>query len=457
MNTLSRESFSKILYVIPNQNYANIYARLVLELPPVDSALFSKILMRGDGAEWVDEEGLNYMPYASASDEEKELIAIYIEDRKNSILKKLSGMEFANDLFTIPSTDQIFFCKDSTGNVKVKLVQWGFRLPRNRDNIDVISALLAKPRSMVQSAVNIVVRYTDGTPASEESFNLKLFGSTVPFKTDAEGQFFLGQIINGKTFAVADNKGHEKSFVVDPAVKLYEVELPAYTSYDILVTNQEGTPCQKFPLVVNGRPMTTDNEGRIVSEEFEMTPKMTVEVIHEETTHKETYTLARDPESNHFKFIYSEKFFSSLEVIVHYPDGEGLPNYRLVVADNEYETDEYGHLHLDSLEAGTSIRVADASNANNSVELELQKGDNTAELIVARPEVKMVRIHMEDKDGNPLKDLPIKLQRKKMEDLEGVTNAEGNAFFPVELFADGQKIKIVCSYKGRYKLKKISK
>ena len=33
MQTLSKESFSKIQYVIQGQNYANIYARLVLELP----------------------------------------------------------------------------------------------------------------------------------------------------------------------------------------------------------------------------------------------------------------------------------------------------------------------------------------------------------------------------------------------------------------------------------------
>lgn len=457
MNTLSRESFSKILYVIPNQNYANIYARLLLELPPVDSALFSKILLRGDGAEWVDEEGLGYMPFSVASDKEKEQIAIFIEDRKNSILKKLSGMEFANDLFTIPSTEQIFFCKDVSGNVKVKLAQWGFKLPRNRDGIDVISALLAQPRSLVQSPVEIAVCYTDGIPAGNESFSLKLFGSTVPFVTDENGHFFLGQIINGKSFTVVDGKGNEKSFVVDPSVKLYEVELPVYTSYEIVVQNQEGTPCQKFPLVVNGRPMVTDNEGRVVSDEFKMTPKMTVEVVHEETTHKETYSLARNPEDNHFRFVYSEKFFSSLEVVVHYPDGEGLANYRLVVGSEEHVTDEYGHLRMDGLEAGSQIRVADASDVNNHIEMELKKGNNTAELIVARKEVKMMRIHMEDKDGNPLPNLPIKLQRKKLEALEGVTDAQGNALFPAELFTNGQKIKIICSYKGRFKLKKLSK
>lgn len=455
MRTLSKESFSKIQYVIQNQNYANIYARLVLELPPVDSALFTKILLRGDGAEWVVEDDKDYRPFSSASPEERELIAICLEERKASVLKKLAALSFSKELLTIPSKDQIFFCNDGLGNVSVALTQWGFREPRSKDDIDVISALIAKPRVLVQSQVNVIVRYSDGLPASNESFDLQLFGSTVPFKTNEDGRFNLGRLINGKPFTICDHKGNEKSFTVSPTIDLYEVEFPVYTSYDILVVNQEGTSCANFPLVVDGKPLTTDDDGCIKSEEFEMTPNMAVVAAHEETTHKESYMLARDPEENHFKFVYTEKFYSSLDIQVRYPDGEGLPKFVVKVGMEEHETDEYGHLHLEGLDADTTIRVADASDCVNYVDVELQRGDNAAELIINRPEVKMVRIHMEDRKGNPLQDLPIKLHRKKLEDLEGTTDAEGNVFFPAELFAEGQKVRLTCSYKGRYKLKRI--
>lgn len=455
MKTLSKESFSKIQYVIPNQNYANIYARLVLELPPADSALFTKILLRGDGAEWVVEDDKDYRPFASASAEEKELVAICLEERKESVLNKLSSLSFAKELLTVPSQDQIFFTNDGLGNVSVTLTQWGFREPRSKDDIDVISALIAKPRVLVQSQVNVLVRYSDGLPAGNESFDLQLFGSTIPFKTDEEGRFNLGRLINGKPFTIADHKGNEKSFTVDPAIALYEVEFPLYTSYDIMVNNQEGAPCVNLPLVVDGKPLTTDGEGRIKSGEFELKPGMTVEVAHEETSHKEVYTLARDPEENHFKFVYTEKFYSSLDIQVRYPDGEGLPRFLVKVGMDEHETDEYGHLHLEGLDAETTIRVADAADCVNYVDVELQRGENAVELIVQRPEVKKVRIHLEDRKGNPLQDLPIKLHRKNAEDLEGTTDADGNVFFPAELFEAGQKVQLTCSYKGRYKLKRI--
>jgi len=448
MKVLSKESFSKIQYVIQGQNYANIYARLVLELPESDSALFAKILLRGDGAEWVADDDRDYLPFASASPEEQELIAICLENKKESVLKKLHSLTYSSDLLTIPSTDQIFFCRDDMGNVSVKLTQWGFKLPKSKDDIDVISTLIAKPRTLVQSQVNVLVRYSDGLPASQESFNLQLFGSTVPFKTDEEGLFNLGKLINGKPFAITDSRDNEKAFTVDPAIELYEVEFPVYTNYDITVNNQEGTPCANFNISVNGEPMTTDEEGKLHFDDILLTPKLTVEAAHEETSHKETYTLARDPEENHFKFVYSEKFYSNLDVQVRYDDGEGLPHFRLKVGMDEHETDEYGHLHLEGIEAGTTVRVADATECNHYVDVELQRGDNSAEIVLERPVEKQVRIHLEDKKGNPVQNQTVKLNCKSG-DYEGTTDVDGNLFFPASHFADGEKIKITCPITGR--------
>lgn len=448
MKTLSKESFSKIQYVIQNQNYANVYARLVLELPSGDSALFSKILLRGDGAEWVVEDDRDYLPFSAATAEEKELIAICLEDKKKSVMKKLGNMPFAKDLLTIPSQEQIFFCKDGMGNVSVTLAQWGFRLPRSKDDIDVISALIAKPRTLVQSQVNVLIRYSDGLPAGNESFNLLLFGSTVPFKTNEEGRFNLGRLINGKPFSISDHKGNEKSFTVDPSIELYEVEFPVYTSYDIAVANQEGVPCSNFPLTIDGQPMTTDAEGMLRFDNVLLTPKLTVEAAHVETNHKEIFTLARYPEENHFKFVYSEKFFGSLDVKVRYEDGEGLPNFPLKVGMDEHQTDEYGILHLEGLEEGTKLRVADAAECNHYVDVEVQRGDNKAEIVLKRPEEKQVRIHIVDKKGNPIQNQVVKISCKSG-DYEGTTDIDGNLFYPAASFSDGETIKITCPVTAR--------
>lgn len=455
MQILSKESFTKIQYVIQGQNYANIYARLVLELPESDSSLFAKILLRGDGAEWVADDDRAYLPFASASPEEKELVAIFLEDKKQAVLKKLHGLPYSSDLLTIPSTDQIFFCRDELGNLSVKLTQWGFKLPKDKGDIDVISVLIAKERTIVQCPVNVIVRYSDGLPAAQESFNQKLFGSTipVPFKTNEEGRYYLGNLIVGKPFAITDSRGNEKEFTVDRSIELYEVEFPVYTTYDITVNNQEGTPCTNFNLSVDGKPMTTDDEGKLYFDDVLLTPKLTVEAAHEETSHKEIYTLARDPEANHFKFVYSEKFFSSLDVQVRYEDGEGLPKFRLKVGMDEYETDEYGHLHLEGIEADTTLRVADAAECNHYVDVELQRGENFAEIVLQRPAEKQVRIHLEDKKGNPVQNQVVKLHCKSG-DYEGSTDVDGNLFFPASHFEDGEKVKVTCPIIGkRMKLK----
>lgn len=450
MQTLSKESYRNIQYVIQGQNYANIYARLVLELPKTDSDLFAKILDRGDRAEWVADDDRTYLPYASASPEEKELIAICLEEKKQTVQKKLQNLTYSSDLLTIPSTEQIFFCRDNMGNVSVKLTQWGFKLPKDKGDIDVISVLIAKERTLVQCQVNVIVRFSDGLPAAQESFNHKLFGTVipVPFKTNEEGRFYLGNLIVGKPFAISDSRGNEKEFMVDRSIELYEVEFPLYTNYDITVNNQEGTPCANFNISVNGQPMTTDEQGKLHFEDILLTPQLTVEVAHEETSHKEIYTLARDPEKNHFKFVYSEKFFSSLDVVVRYEDGEGLPHFRLKVGMDEHETDEYGHLHLEGIEAGTNLRVADAIDSNHYVDVELQRGENSAEIVLERPEEKQMRIRIVDKNGNPVPNQVVKLNCKSG-DYEGTTDVDGNLFFPATYFANGEKVKITCPVIGR--------
>lgn len=68
------------------------------------------------------------------------------------------------------------------------------------------------------------------------------------------------------------------------------------------------------------------------------------------------------------------------------------------------------------------------------------------------PPTKMIKIRLFDKDGKPMQNLPIKLQRANAEDLEGCTDADGNAYFPASLFTDGEMVKLVCTAKGRMKL-----
>lgn len=443
---LSSASFSHIAYLIPQQNYANIHARLCLELSGTESSLFAGICLKSNAADWyVDDEG-EYKSYGGASPEEKELIALTIEQLKASIYDKLAiKMPYVQALFRVPSEEQIFFCRNigEEGGVKVVLTQWGFKQIQSDKEVDIIDFLLRQPRTLTQTEVVLHIDYSDGLPASYASFSFTLFGHTKTITTDENGDFYVGSLFNGKKFSLSDQAGERFDFEVQKEKNVYKALFTLRTSCQITLVNQENEPKAHFPLFIDDVEQTTDENGIIRKSGFVLTPSLTLRA-YAEGGQPQTYSLERAPERNDFVYVVQEKLISTLEIRVCYEDGEPLCDYpvELTIGSERIlrHTADDGLLFLSDLVPDTGIQIADAAHPSTAYDFVLQRGHNVYELCLKRPEVKRVRIRLLDIQGDPLPSLCVKFRTRKGE-VTGTTDNEGNIWLPASDFKHKEKVR----------------
>ncbi len=101
MKVISTESFTNVVpLVLQGNSYVNIHGRLRQKLSPEESEMFATIQMENNGAKWLVADNIPLKSYSEADPSEKEEIAIFIEERKNIILGKLSSeMNYLPKLF----------------------------------------------------------------------------------------------------------------------------------------------------------------------------------------------------------------------------------------------------------------------------------------------------------------------------------------------------------------------
>lgn len=444
MKLLSSASFNHIAYLIQQQNYANIHARLCLELTPEECGLFAGIQIKSNAADWYVEDAGDYKSYGLASQEEKELIASTIERLKASIYDKLAmKMPYVQALFRVPSEEQIFFSRNTGGGVKVVFTQWGFKQIQSSNEVDIIDSLIRQPRSLTQTEVVLHVDYSDGLPASYAPFTFTLFGNTKTIATDGNGDFRVGPLFNGKKFSLANKAGEQFDFEVEKEKKLYKALFNLRTACRITVVSQENEPKAGFLLTVDEVQQTTDKEGVVNKSEIILMPGLTIRV-YAEGTPLQTYVLEREPEKNDFVYVVEEKFVSTLEIRVRYEDGEPLSDYpvELTIGQKSIRrhTANDGTLFLNDLVPDIPVRIADANHPSKVDDVVLKRGHNVYELCLPRPEVKMVRIRLLDIKGNPIPSLLAKFRTRKGE-LTGTTDNEGNIWLPASCFVHKEKVR----------------
>lgn len=445
MNILSQESFESIDYLIQNQSYENIVARMEVDLGPEDAHFFSRFRQEGSRGIWYTERPDTYKSFKDASPQEQELIAIEMEERKNNITQKMQAkMPYIQSLFTIPSENQIFFRTDENGNVRVALGQWGFKARGEAGDIDVIGAIIARPRTLTQTDVWIKVVYSDELPAANADLNLHLFNALNEreFRTDAEGEFHLGKLINGKDFSVNDGHGHKEHFVVTAGQNMYVFNLPFYTNYEVVVQNQEGTRKPDYTLLLDDIEYVTDEKGTILVDNVLLTPDKQI-VVRNHAGESKAFSLGRS--DNHFLFEVVDRFVSNLIVKVRFDSGEPIADRRVSVTSTEYMTDGEGMFMIQDLEPGSVVHVQDLVEPSVFADKELGRGDNVVELIIAKPKPPMVRVRVFNVSGEPIRNTTLRFETKSGP-LEAVTDQDGAVFFPKELFTNKEKIKFRFEY-----------
>lgn len=393
MKILSSESFSHIVYLIQGQNYANIYAHLCLQLDKRESDLFAKIVLLDNSAQWLAEEH-DYQQYTVATAQEKEEIAFYIDNIKESVLQKLANKSYTNELFRVPSEDHIFWYRDVDGKIRVVLTQWGFsRVNAGRD-VDIIDFILNQPRILTQQDVIVHVDYSNGEPANEMPLDLTVFGNTKPVTTDGDGNYSLGKMFGGTSFVIADNKTNKRvEFVVENSNNVYNAIFDLYTDYSVTVLNQKDEPKRLFDIFINEESFKTNDEGKVVVENIPLLSKDTSIVVVAESVSPSVYKLNRDKVLNDFIYRVPDK-----------PQPTPSPS--------------------DDDTSGTI--VSDSKKKDEDMKPDSEK---------------QVKIHLLDYDGKPLPNLEVSVDTRNGK-LTGVTDAEGYVSFPANYFPNKKRVKL---------------
>lgn len=356
MKEISRQSLMKIHDVIHGENYVNIKARLNQLLPRDYAETFAGIKFISSDAVWFGEDSITYKPYHDANDVEREEIASWLDNCRTIVISTLSAsMPFVSSLFTIPAKEQIYWYRDSKGELRVVLTQWGFENKYHGAKVDVIDMLLSAPRTLTQESVTIHVDYSDGLPAENCPFILYLFNNTKELCTDENGDYYLGRLFANKTFSISNANGDEKiDFVVQKGGQ-YNAVFDLFTNYKLIFENQNSERLGDYHFSINGAAVTTNDEGCYESR-MKLVPGATINVKAGENSM--SFPVGRIYEENVFLVRIEEKTSPPppipeyVKIVLLDFDGKPLPNLHFTIKKSTgdkilAETDDAGEAKID--------------------------------------------------------------------------------------------------------------
>ncbi len=459
MKILSKTAFSQISFLIQGVNYKNIYALLNQNLSSNDIRLFSKIEQRNNETFWyIDSDLKNYKNFRDATPEERGEIADFIEEQSVRIGKKIAALKeiaaYEQQIFNVPSEDQIFFTYDSNNNLMVTLAQWGCSNISQGNGINLYSGLLNVPRSDKINAT-LLIKYADNTPAANETFYFSFENSHPtadssgsPIKTNAEGLKSLGKLKKGISFTISNrlDKSDCNRMITVSEQTLYELFFPYYTSYDVLVVNQFGEPIADKEIYANGQIYLTDNNGHFNVPKIEYFLDTYINLSAKQGSDESaSFLLQKNAEENDFKFELTIDYECSLNIKTLLKNGEVVPNYKLQIEKKgenaQYSTDENGELSFKDLTPNEEFTIVDWENPENKEMVTIQRGNNCCDLIVELLKEKQVRIKLLDLEGKPMKGITMNIKTKS-----GIftktTDLDGYIHLPFSNFNDKEKVKV---------------
>lgn len=385
MKEISHQSLHEIRDIIPGQNYANIKARLDQLLPSEYSSVFSKVVIKGVAGAWYGDDHTKYILYSAANADEKEEIAIVLEQVKNfSIAELAKQMPYIEKVFCIPSQDQIFWYRNGNGAIGVTLAQWGFQKRSGGKDADIIDMLISAPRTKTQEDVTVQINFSDGNPAASTPFKLTIFNNVKDCTTKEDGSFYIGKIFGGQKFSIEDSEGGQlQTFEVIPE-GTYTAVFNLYTSAVIKVTNQHGKPLPGFRLLIDDQKQTADDSASVRIENVLLSQGKNISVKLENGGCEEKFRLEREEEKNEFTYVVQEKEVPPVPPIV--PQPPDLPD-------------------------------------------------------PPTPQ-KMINFHLEDYDGSPLKNMPFSVVGKGGQPIDCVTDENGIGQIPADQLEGKKKYKL---------------
>lgn len=449
MRILSSASFTRIVPLI-NENYGNLYSRLRMKLSSEEIELFAfpdfPVANMGN---WQTDVTAPLQTYKDASALDKERIAIYIEEMKRSILLKIgTNTPYANQIFKVPSEDQIFWYRNDKDQIRVILSQWGFQEVMGGSHVDVIDMILAMPRPLTQVDVVLHVSFSDRQPAAERDFLLTVFNHTQTITTDAMGSYGLGKMYADRVFSIADDMGSSFTFTVEPDKNDYYACFNIKTGYTITVVNQHNEKVPGYSLKVDGANRVTDAGGQVRGDGVLLTRGKVLKVSGPNAPMQE-FPLSRDAEANQFVFKMTVAENTSYTIQVIDQNDVVQKRYSLNIDGNKAFTNEEGKVvaHNVAWTEGRSITVgsADAQPEIFALDKEAANNNFTYRITTVPPVVepeKVIRVKILDYDGSVLPEIEVFIDTRNSGTISAITDRDGYATFKASLLADGEKAKV---------------
>lgn len=357
MRILSKESFT-VIQPLLRDNYANLYSRLILQLPREAAGCFAKFTMLTayNSGQWsIECEGEDeYKPISAATAPQRMAAAAAF----GNLRKQLQDSGMVADverLLSVPDKSCIYFRQMPSGDVRLILTQWGYRRIGSAANINNVALMIGMlDDGMERCDVNLALKWSDDTPIADMPVKVGVYGTSFDRQTDADGLIKMGTVAVGERFTV-DVEGHDTvALRTDANSDNYIVTLPWKVSATIRCVNTKKEPAQAT-VTINGRRHDSDAGGVCALTGIVLLREGALNVSLD-GGHEQKFPLHRDSRLNDFTYVLPAP-----------PEHEG---------DSE-DTEDGDNMLPPPLNEDVCIRILDKRNRPlryTTVKVEMRKG-----------------------------------------------------------------------------------
>ncbi len=302
MRILSKESFS-VVQPLMSENYANLYSRLSLQLPPELAGCFARYTMlpAHNAGQWsidrVDED--DFKPISQATPLQRMAAADRLQALSEAISRSGVVRE-PNKLLSVPDDACIFFRQNPDVSVDIVFTQWGYRKIGSASSVDNIALLINGNDKRERADVNLRILWSDDLPVEDTQAKINIYGSSFERTTDRNGVIHLGSVAAGETVTVEIEGQLATKLNIDTASHDYVITLPYHVDATITCIDSNDKPVQTT-INIDGTPHTTDAEG--VCKLHDILMKNDTELNVDFNGHNNTrFRLNHDRDRNNFMF-----------------------------------------------------------------------------------------------------------------------------------------------------------
>lgn len=305
-------------------------------------------------------------------------------------------------------------------------------------------------------------RTADCTITVADQLGRPLGGTTLlidgqPHTADAEGRVSLTRLPVGTTLRVEAEGAAERQYTIAEADNhfTYTLAQTIPASYDLTVVDQNGQPVPAYPITIDGRPHTTDQQGRVAGT-LEWTDGRT---LHAEAEHGTPRDYALAPEPQHY--IYNVEIPEpepepvTVRYILNVTDqrGNAMAGYPVSINGTNRMTDPQGRITSPEIEWEEGMQfhaeATDGEPRTYTLAPTPEPQQFSYQINIPDEPEHILRIRVFDHDGTLLAHLPVTVVTRGGKTLTAVTDGEGYAHFPKDEFQPNEKIKVKFSIKRK--------